>query len=175
MRASKAVALLTLTVLTLTAAGLAAAPATASAHPIPWQAYRTSPWTDQPGQVCAFGVAVTIVKDGEQVRTLESYPDGSPEVQEFRGPLFVRYANQSSGKSVVGDLSGYGLFRYESDGAIDARIQQHIGLTVKVGNIGWPAGEWVISGKANVTLSPAAQVSVQLDHARADDICADLS
>ena len=170
MRASQVLALLA-----MTAAGLAAAPATASAHPIPWQPYRTSPWTDQPGQVCAFGVAATIVKDGEQVRTLKSYPDGSPEVQEFRGPLYVRYTNQSSGKSVVGDLSGYGLFTYESDGAIDGRIQQHIGLTVKVGNIGWPAGEWVISGQANVTLSPTGQVSVQLGHAKADDICADLS
>jgi hypothetical protein len=76
---------------------------------------------------------------------------------------------------VVGNLSGHGLFTYEPDGAIDARIQQHIGLTVKVGNIGWPAGEWVISGPADVTLSPAGQVSVQPGQARADDICADLS
>jgi hypothetical protein len=164
-----------LALLTLTAAALAATSATASANPIPWQPYRTSPWTDQPGQVCAFGVAATIVKDGEQVRTLKSYPDGSPEVQEFRGPLYVRYTNQSSGKSVVGDLSGYGWFTYKPDGEIDAYVQQHIGLTVKAGNIGWPTGEWVISGKANVTVSPAGQVSVQLHHAKADDICADLS
>jgi hypothetical protein len=170
MRAGPALALLT-----LTAAGLAAAPATASADSIPWQPYRTSPWTDQPGQVCAFGVAVTIVKDAEQVRTLQSYPDGSPEVQEFRGPLYVRYTNQSSGKSVVGNLSGYGWFTYESDGAIDAYVQQHIGLTVKAGNIGWPAGEWVISGKANVIVSPTGQVSVQLHHAKSDNICADIS
>jgi len=170
MRASPVLA-----VLTLTAAAFAVAPATAFAQPIPWQTFRTSPWTDQPGQVCAFGVAATIVKDGEQVRTLESYPDGSPEVQEFRGPLYVRYTNQSSGKSLVGDLSGFGTFTYEPDGATDADIQQHIGLTVDVGNIGWPAGEWIISGKANVTLSPAGQVSIQLDHAKADDICADLS
>jgi hypothetical protein len=170
MRATPALA-----TLIRTATALAAAPAIASADSVPWQPYRTSPWTDQPGQVCVFGVAATIVKDGEQVRTLQSYPDGSPEVQEFRGPLYVRYTNQSSGKSVVGNLSGFGLFTYEPDGAIDASIQQHIGLTVNVGNIGWPAGEWVISGKANVTLSPTGQVSIQLDHAKADDICADLS
>jgi len=170
MRASPALA-----VLTLTAAALAAAPATAFAHSIPWQPYRTSPWTDQPSQVCTFGVAATIVKDGEQVRTLQSYPDGSPEVQEFRGPLYVRYTNQSSGKSMVGDLSGYGTFTYQSDGATDAQVQQHIGLTVNVGNIGWPAGEWIISGKANVTVSPTGQVSIQLDHAKADNVCVDLS
>jgi hypothetical protein len=164
-----------LALLTLTAAALAAPAATASAASIPWQTYRTSPWTDQPGQVCAFGVAVTIVKDGEQERVLESYPDGSPELQEFRGPLYVRYTNQSTGASVIGNLSGYGWFTYESDGAIDAYVQQHIGLTVKVGNTGWPAGEWVISGQANVTVSPAGQISVQLHHAKADNICADLS
>lgn len=159
----------------LTTAALAAAPATAYAHSIPWETYRTSPWTDQPGQVCAFGVAATIVKDGEQVRTLETYSDGRPEVQEFRGPLYVRYANQSSGKSVVGNLSGFGRFTYEPDGATDIYAPQHIGLTVKVGNVGWPAGEWIISGKAQVTLSPTGQTSIQLDHAKADNICVDLS
>jgi len=170
MRAIPALALLT-----VTTAALAAAPATAYAHSIPWQTYRTSPWTDQPGQVCAFGVAATIVKDGEQVRTLETYPDGSPKVQEFRGPLYVRYTNQSSGKSVVGNLSGYGRFTYETDGSTDIYVQQHIGLTVSVGNVGWPAGEWIISGKAHVTVSTTGQTSIQLDHAKADDICADLS
>ena len=170
MRAIPALALVT-----LTTAALVAAPATAHAQSIPWQAYRTSPWTDQPGQVCAFGVAATIVKDGEQVRTLETYPDGSPEVQEFRGPLYVRYTNQSSGKSVVGNLSGYGRFTYETDGSTDIYVQQHIGLTVSVGNVGWPAGEWIISGKAHVTVSTTGQTSIQLDHAKADDICADLS
>jgi len=170
MRAIPALALLT-----VTTAALAAAPATAYAHSIPWQTYRTSPWTDQPGQVCAFGVAATIVKDGEQVRTLETYPDGSPKVQEFRGPLYVRYTNQSSGKSVVGNLSGYGRFTYETDGSTDIYVQQHIGLTVGVGNVGWPAGEWIISGKAHVTVSTTGQTSIQLDHAKADDICADLS
>jgi hypothetical protein len=164
-----------LAVLTLTAAALAAAPATAYAQSIPWQTYRTSPWTDQPGQVCAFGVAATIVKDGEQERTLETYPDGSPKVQEFRGPLYVRYTNQSSGKSVVGNLSGYGWFTYEPDGSTGIYVQQHIGLTVNVGNVGWPAGEWIISGKAHATVSPTGQTSIQLDHAKADDICADLS
>ena len=93
MRAIPALALLA-----LTTAALAAAPATAYADSIPWQTFRTSPWTDQPGQVCAFGVAATIVKDGEQERILATYPDGSPEVQEFRGPLYVSYTNQSSGK-----------------------------------------------------------------------------
>jgi hypothetical protein len=170
MRASPALALLTLIV-----AALAATPATASADPIPWQPYRTSPWTDQPGQVCAFGVAVTIVKDGEQVRTLKSYPDGNPEVQEFRGPLYVRYTNQSSGKSVVGDLSGYGWFTYEPDGAVDVYAPQHLGWTVDVGNNGWPAGEWIFSGRTYLTTSPTGQVSIRLDNAKASNVCTDLS
>jgi hypothetical protein len=170
MRAIPALALVA-----LATAALAAAPATAYAHSIPWETYRTSPWTDPPGQPCAFGVAATIVKDGEQERIIETYPDGRPEVQEFRGPLYVRYTNQSTGKSVVGNLSGFGRFTYEPDGATDIYAPQHIGLTVNVGNVGWPAGEWIFSGKVHATLSPTGQTSIQLDHAKADDICVELS
>ena len=165
-----------LALLALTGAALASAPATAFADTIPWQAYRTAPWTDQPGQVCTFGVAATIVKDGEQERILESYPDGSPEVQEFRGPLFVRYTNESTGKSMVGNLSGYGWFTYEPDGAVDVYAPQHVGWTVDVGNDGWPAGQWIFSGRTYLTTSPTGQVSIRLlDNAKASNVCTDLS
>jgi hypothetical protein len=94
---------------------------------------RTAPWTDAPGRVCTFGVATTIVADQEQYRTLASYPDGSPKVQEFRGPLVVRYTNTSTNESVVRDLSGYGWFHYGEDGGNHAFIASHIGVTVPDG------------------------------------------
>ena len=94
----------------------APAASAADASPVPWQPYRTAPWTDAPGRVCTFGVATTIVADQEQYRTLASYPEGSPKVQEFRGPLVVRYTNTSTNESVVRDLSGYAWFRYRADG-----------------------------------------------------------
>jgi hypothetical protein len=140
-----------------------------------WQTYRTAPWTDAPGAVCSFGVAATPVVDQEQDRTLASYPNGDPQLQEFRGPLFVRYTNMSTGASVVRDLSGYGWFHYGSDGSIDAFIASHIGLTVDVGNAGFPAGEWVISGRSEVTVSSSGTIGVRLIDATAENLCQTLS
>jgi hypothetical protein len=164
------------------AAGLAV-PATASASTtpaandsgIPWQPYRTSPWTDVPGTVCSFGVSTSIVEDQEQERVLATYPDGHPKLQEFRGPLAIRYTNASTGASVVRDLSGYAWFHYGTDGSIVAFIASHIGVTVHVGNAGWPAGEWVISGQSVVTVSSAGAINVKLLHATTEDLCQTLS
>lgn len=159
----------------VTAFAVPAAASAATASPIPWQPYRTAPWTDAPGAVCSFGVATTIVRDQEEERVLASYPDGSTELQEFRGPLYIRYTNTSTGASVVRNLSGYGWFHYGTDGGIEAFIASHIGVTVDVGNSGWPAGEWVISGKSVVTVSAAGAINVSLIHATAENLCQTLS
>jgi hypothetical protein len=140
-----------------------------------WQPYRTVPWTDAPGAVCTFGVAATIVTDQEQFRTLASYPNGDPRLQEFRGPLVIRYTNQTNGDSVMRDLSGYGWFHYGSDGSIDAFIASHIGVTIPVGNTGFPAGEWVITGRSEVTVSSAGAINVQLIDATAENLCQTLA
>jgi len=153
-------------------------PATASAASdagVAWQPYRTAPWTDAPGAVCTFGVAATIVSDQEQFRTLASYPNGDPRLQEFRGPLVIRYTNQATGGSVVRDLSGYGWFHYGSEGSIDAFIATHIGVTVHVGNPGFAAGEWVITGRSEVTVSSAGAIDVRLINATAENLCQTLS
>lgn len=162
-------------VLVLAALGVPTVASAATASSVPWQPYRTAPWTDAPGAVCSFGVAATIVDDQEQFRTLASYPDGSPRLQEFRGPLFIRYTNTSTGDSVVRDLSGYAWFHYGADGGIDALIASHIGLRVPVGNTGFPAGEWVISGRSEVTVSSTGTINVRLVHATTEDLCSTLS
>jgi hypothetical protein len=158
--------------------GALGAPAVASAatnSEVAWQPYRTAPWTDAPGAVCTFGVAATIVTDQEQYRTLASYPNGNPRLQEFRGPLAIRYTNQSNGDSVVRDLSGYAWFHFGSDGSIDAFIASHIGVTIHVGNSGFPAGEWVITGRSEVTVSSAGAISVRLIDATAENLCQTLA
>lgn len=167
-------------VIVATVAGVSATAGTATASAATastagWQPYRTAPWTDSPGAVCSFGVAATPVVDQEQFRTLASYPNGDPRLQEFRGPLFVQYTNMSTGATVVRDLSGYGWFHYGSDGSIDAFIASHIGVTVHVGNAGFPSGEWVISGRSEVTVSSSGTIGVRLIDATAENLCQTLS
>jgi hypothetical protein len=178
MAAGAAVVLATALSVSATASTATASAATAGAAAAgnaAWQPYRTAPWTDAPGAVCSFGVAATPVNDQEQYRTLASYPDGDPRLQEFRGPLFVQYTNMSTGASVVRDLSGYGWFHYGADGSIDIHVASHIGLTVDVGNAGFPAGEWVISGPSEVTVSSSGAIGIRLIDATAENLCQTLS
>ena len=155
--------------------GVPAAGSNAAAGKIPWKRYRTKPWHDAPGKVCAFGVNVTIVRDREQYRTLSSYPGGKPRVQEFRGPLYVRYTNTSTGKSMVGNLSGYGWFYYPAGGGVDIYVPDHIGLTVHAGTKGFPAGEWIVSGRALVIVSSSGANHVVPIHATIENVCRMLS
>ncbi|HLX49632.1 MAG TPA: hypothetical protein VKS82_14990 [Streptosporangiaceae bacterium] len=147
----------------------------ATASSIPWKPYRTKPWHDAPGKVCRFGVNVTIVRQHEQYRTLSSYPNGNPRLQEFRGPLFARYTNTSTGKSVVGNLSGYGWFYYPASGGLDVYIPNHIDVTVPVGNRGFPAGEWIVSGRSLVIIDSTGAINIVLIHATTENICRTLS
>ncbi len=157
----------------------ASAPASAASgtavSSVGWQPYRTTPWTDAPGAVCAFGVTTAIVQDQEQFRTLASYPDGDPKLQEFRGPLVVRYTNTSTGQSVVRDLSGYAWFHYRAAGGLDAFVASHIGVTVPVGNTGYPAGEWVLTGQSVVSIDSSGTINVRLLHAATENLCSTLS
>jgi hypothetical protein len=160
----------------VTALAAVALPGTASAAGIPWQTYRTTPWTDAPGAVCAFGVTTAIVKDQEQYRNLRTYPNGDPKLQEYRGPLIVRYTNTSTGKSAVADLSGYGWFHYLPDGALDIGIPSHFDATVKVGNVGQPPGEWILTGRSEVTVTASGAIGIRLSrHATERNMCDELS
>ena len=161
---------------TVAAAALLSPTAAAAAGPSPssgagWQPYRSTPFEDPAGTVCSFGVSATPVRDEEEYRTLASYPDGSPRLQEFRGPLFFRYTNESTGESVVRDLSGRGWFRYGQDGGLRALILDHIGVTVHTGNVGFPAGEWVVNGKSQVTITPDGNRTIKLMDATAENLC----
>ena len=156
------------------AAASAATPAAADSA-VPWQQYRTAPWTDAPGAAGTFGVTTSILVDQEQERVLASYPDGQPKLQEFRGPLVVRYTNTSTGQSVVRDLSGYGWFHYGTSGSIEALIASHIGVTVPVGNTGYPSGEWVITGRSVVSIDSSGTINVRLLHATTENLCRTLS
>ena len=156
-------------------AAASAARQAAAASSVPWQQYRTAPWTDAPGAVCTFGVTTSILVDQEQERVLASYPNGQPKLQEFRGPLVVRYTNTSTGQSVVRDLSGYGWFHYGAGGSIEALIASHIGVTVPVGNTGYPSGEWVLTGQSLVSVDSSGTINVRLLHATAENLCRTLS
>lgn len=157
--------------------GPAAAGAATAGTAVPWQPYTSAPWTDAPGAVCTFGITTSIVYQNEQFRTLASYPNGNPKLQEFRGPLYVQYTNTSTGESAVRNLSGIGWFHYGSDGSLAIFIPsgQHFDATVPVGNTGAAPGEWVINGPAKVTVSAAGSINIDLLNGTGENLCQSLS
>jgi hypothetical protein len=151
-----------------------AAQAAGPAQPSHWQPYRSTGFEDKAGDVCAFALKGTPLRDREQFRTTETYPDGSPKVQEYRGPLSFRYTNEATGKSVVRDLSGTSFFNFRLDGSLAVLGTGHLGLTVHAGNVGYPQGEWVLSGGFTVVIAPGDD-QVDLLWGTKQDICHQLS
>lgn len=168
---------------TLAAAGLstglavALTPSSGGSSPGPWTDFRSEPFTDAAGEVCPFELHGDIVKDGEQVRTLLSYPDGSPQEQEFRGPLFIKFTNTSNGKSVVRDLTGTGWWFFAPDGATYAHAFQHMSLGIHKANAGMtPApGEYYLSGEFDFALNADGTRNFTIEHGSAENLCETLA
>ncbi len=156
------------------ATGPAASAATAGTTKLPpWQTYRTGSFGYAAGQVCSFGLSGVPVKDGEQYRTLQYYPDGTAELNEYRGPLYVRFTNTSTGRSVVRNLSGYGYFRFsDGTGVIEQGLfLQNGGISVKTGNQGYPAGYYIEHGQVLVTDNGQGSPVIHVIHATLENLC----
>jgi hypothetical protein len=159
----------------LCAAPFLTSPASASAAGKlpPWQTYRSGSFGYAAGEVCSFGLSGVPVKDGEQYRTLQSYPDGMAELNEYRGPLYVRFTNAATGRSVVRNLSGYGYFRFaDQTGAITQGLfLQNGGISVKIGNQGYPSGYYIEHGQVLVTDNGQGSRVIHVIHARLENLC----
>jgi hypothetical protein len=147
-----------------------AAPA-AAATPDPWQPYFSGSFTEAAGDVCPFAVQADDIQDHEEFRTLATYPDGSPQEQEFVGLLVYRYTNLSTGASVVRNLTGTGYFFYQPDGSTTGHGDGHIGLSVHAGNTDPPPGEYVITGAYDFTLEADGTVHFDLRGGTAENLC----
>jgi hypothetical protein len=124
-----------------------AAAATARAHE------RDEGWTRSPqpafttndGDLCPFALGGEPLTDEVMVKTLATFPDGSPREQIYKGKLVFRFTNLDSGASVVRDLSGDGLDVNGKDGS---QIWTYIGPEAVAFFAGdnVPAGLYVLNG-----------------------------
>ena len=86
------------------------------------------------------------------------------------------YANTRTRKSVVGHLSGYGWFYLiRPRRAGFSTSPPTSGLTVPMGNHGFPPGESIVSGRPLVIVNSAGTIIVVLIHATTENICRTLS
>jgi hypothetical protein len=164
-----------LTAVTAGAAVLAGSPAAFAESPSPWQPFHSEPFTLVAGDVCAFAVHGDIVSDHELVRTLQTYPDGSPREQEFVGPLVIRYTNLSSGKSVERNLTGTGWWFFDQDGTIRGHGVGHLGIAIHAGNTSPPPGEYVLTGAFDFILHPDGIRSFSIQGGTVENLCQTLA
>ncbi len=145
---------------------LPAASASASAE---WQPYRSTPFTST--DVCAFTVQGEPVRDEEEVRTDATYPDGSPKVQEYRGPLVLRLTNTSNGKSVIRDVSGYARIVFGPNGGSVWHFDGGGSISIHQGNATFPAGSYIIHGHFTLILRPDGTRDLPHLHATVENLC----
>lgn len=99
--------------------GVLLSPAAAMADkPGPWAPAPTSSFVLAAGTRCPFTLGGEVLSDKERIRTLETYPDGSPRIQEVVGELTVRFTNLDTGVYVERDLTGTGILEYLPDGSV---------------------------------------------------------
>jgi hypothetical protein len=157
-------------------AGLAVASSTsAGSPPGPWQDFRSKPFTQPAGEVCPFALHGDIVKDEEQVRNLLTYPDGTPQEQQFRGPLVIRFTNQSNGKSVERNLNGAGWWFFAKDGTTFGRGIGHMGLGIHKINTSPAPGEFYLSGTFDFVLNPDGTRNFTIEEGTAENLCETLA
>lgn len=167
----------------LTAAALTPAP-TAQAQTIDragtaaggWSPYRTAPFTLDAGVRCPFALNGTPVHDRERIRTLATFADGKPRVQEVAGPLVVRYTNLDTGRSVRRNLTGRALVTYGTDGSFKESLKHgHFAVGLSATDAGGP-GFFVLTG-SGFALAVAADGSrtLSLGTGRVENLCTTLS
>ena len=171
-------AALALTALTLTAVSPAQAePAprqAASDHG--WSPYRTPPFELAAGLRCPFALSGTPVRDRERIRTLATFSDGTPRIQEIVGPLVVRYTNVDSGRSVRRNLTGRALVTYGANGSFVVTLEQgHFAVGLSATDPGGP-GFFILTGRG-FRLAVAADGSrfLSLGAGRVENLCTTLA
>jgi hypothetical protein len=90
----------------------AATPGSDSPHRVP---LNNTPFDVGP-QVCGFTIHVGIVADNEYFTHQETLPDGTL-IQQVNGRLVESFTNTDTGKTIVENLSGPGVFTTFPDGS----------------------------------------------------------
>lgn len=146
------------------------------AHASPWTAYHSEDFTIPAGQSCSFELAGHVVADQERYRTTETYPDGSPRLQQFTGRLVVEFTNVATGASVTRNLTGRGDFEYLPDGGFTLTdMGGHFGVGLHPGDDPAP-GYYVVGGKGwQVRVDADGHRTLTAGHGTIENICATLA
>jgi len=162
----------------LAAAMVTAAASAASAHDSDgggWVPTSTPPFLNPAGSICPFEVKGDILRDEERMRTLATFPDGSPSVQDFDGPLVIRFTNTANGRSAVRDATGRVRAYYLPDGTKIWQIHGGAAIPVRQGNTGFSPGDYLVHGDFVLVIHADHTKELPVRLGRTEDICQTLA
>jgi hypothetical protein len=165
-----------LVVAVLVAAVGFAVPANAAASPgNDWFRVPNPPFDVAAGVECAFGVHAVSIVDQVYGKTLQSYPDGTPEQQIFVGPLVVRVTNTDNGRFYDANVSGSAIVHYGSDGSQTWDVVGPVLLNVRAGRSNLAQGIWVVNGVYQLVFPASGQNAVHLVRGTELNVCDKIS
>lgn len=141
-----------------------------------WSPYRTAPFELEAGLRCPFPISGTPVRDRERIRTLATFADGKPRVQEVAGPLVVRYTNLDTARSIRRNLTGRALVTYSADGSFEETLEHgHLAVGLSATDRGGP-GFFVLTGSAfRLKVAADGSRTLSLGTGRVENVCTALS
>jgi hypothetical protein len=140
-----------------------------------WVPYRTPAFDLAAGVSCSFELKGDIVYDHELTRVDATFPDGSPEVQEWLGPLGVRFTNVATGESVVRDASGTLTATFHEGGGADELFTGNGIAPIFSGNPIYPAGIYLVSGYVVYTVHPDGSRELSVQRGTIENMCETLA
>jgi hypothetical protein len=140
-----------------------------------WEPTSTPPFVIPAGQICTFEVKGDIVRDNEFMRTLATYPDGSPKVQDFKGLLVIRYTNTSNHKTIVRDATGTMRLIFLADGTRIFQLHGNNAVPIKLTNVGFPGGDYIVHGDFVMIVHPDGNRELPVRLGRMENICQTLA
>jgi hypothetical protein len=154
----------------------AAAPAAAAQQggPLGWRRYHYGPFTEPAGTACRFTLRGQTVRQDVWYRTSDRYANGDPRDQVFIGPLYTRYINQATGKSIVGNLSGSASIHYDRDGTQLWYVVGPFGITFHPGNPYHRPGEYILSGLTELDIHHGTMPQIRYHRGPTENVCAAL-
>ncbi|HEY2792450.1 MAG TPA: hypothetical protein VGJ28_08850 [Micromonosporaceae bacterium] len=140
-----------------------------------WFRVPNPPFDVAAGVECAFPIHAVAIVDQVYGKTLQSYPDGSPEQQAFVGPLVVRVTNTDNNRSYDANASGSAIVHYGTDGSQTWDVVGPVLLNVKAGRSNLAQGIWIVNGIYQLVFPATGPNSVHLVRGTELNVCNKIS
>ncbi|MEO3765159.1 hypothetical protein [Streptomyces sp. B5E4] len=137
-----------------------------------WRPVDYPPVNYPAGERCDFPFRTEPLLDETMVKTVATYPDGSPKTELYKGALVVRVTNLTTGATYDADAGGRSIVRYAPDGGHTyyASGPFLVGFLEDQGNL--PRGEYLIDGVYTFEFDAAGQRTVTwVGEKKLTDVC----